>query len=179
MLDRFSGWCRKKAPFLFEEVMPVWLTMLASILAGIAAAYGTYQLAPAINRQYQIDEARTTHVAETTKSLNAEIIELSQKVRRLNEALVNERSNAAEIRGESLDLVTKLQWILVDLKVVLKSDADREAVESLKVAITGVKNALDVSVDARAQPKLLAAMRTLGDETRNVLDRLYVAASLK
>lgn len=179
MLGKFGKWCESKAPFLFKESMPVWLTMLASVAAGVAAAFGTYYLAPAINRQYQIDEARNNHIAETTKGLNEEIIGLSQKVRRLNEALVNNDPNVPQIRADSLDLITKLQWMLVDLRVVLKSDADRAAVRRLADAIDGVKQALDKAVDARAQPQLLAAMRTLGNETRDVLDRLYVTASLK
>lgn len=159
--------------------MPVWLTIVASTFAGVAAAVGTYYIAPAINRQYQVDESRSQHVAKTTESLNQEIIELSQKIRRLNESLVNGSKSAPAIREDCLDLVTKLQWMLVDLRVVLKSDTDREAVGRLGKAIAAVKTALDRSVDARAQPQLLNAMRALGEQTRDVLDRLYVVASLK
>ena len=159
--------------------MPVWLTIVISALAGVAAAVGTYYIAPAINRQYQIDETRSQHLAKTTEALNEEIIQLSQKVRRLNETLVNNPKSASAIREDCFDLVTKLQWMLVDLRVVLKSGADREAVGRLGNAIAAVKIALDRSIDARAQPELLNAMRTLGEQTREVLDRLYVAASLK
>ncbi|WBH18051.1 hypothetical protein [Sphingomonas radiodurans] len=69
--------------------------------------------------------------------------------------------------------------MLVDLRVVLKSEQDRGAVKKLEVSIDGVKNALDQSIDARGQKQLLLSMRALGEQTRDVLDRLYVTASLK
>lgn len=176
---RFSTWLEARAPFLFKEVMPVWLTMLASLLAGIAAAFGTYYLAPAINRQYQVDEARSIHISETTKSLNEQIIALSQKVRRLNDSLANKSEDAAEERQDCLDLTTKLQWMLVDLRVVLKGDDDKAAIKKLAEAIEGVTRVLEVAVDDGSEPRLLTAMRTLGERTRDVLDRLYRVASLK
>lgn len=172
-------WLKSNLPVLFKDAMPVWLTMLATIVTGLLAAIGTYELAPAINRQYQIDEARSIHLTGTTKSLNEQIIALSQKVRRLNDMLVNDPKKALDVRQDCLDLATKLQWMLVDLRVVLKSESDRAAVDRLAVAIGGVREALDVSIDARAQPRLLNAMRTLGEQTTDVLDRLYVASSLK
>lgn len=179
MRGRINSWLHANCPFLFKDSMPVWLTILASVLAGASAALGTYFIAPAINRQYQVDQARSEHVAKTTSELNSEIITLSQKVRRLNDALVNNNTDSAALRQECLDQVTKLQWMLVDLRVVLKGEADRQAVKRLSTAIDGVKNALDLSVDARAQSALLGAMRELGTQTRDVLDRLYVVASLK
>lgn len=69
--------------------------------------------------------------------------------------------------------------MLVDLRVVLKTDQDRAAVKNLEASIDGVKKALDQSIDARAQKQLLLAMRALGEQTRDVLDRLYITASLK
>ncbi len=166
-------------PFLVDDKMPVWFTILASIAAGLIAAAGTYFIAPAVNRQYQVDESRSAHIAKTTESLNEEIIELSQKIRRLNDALVNSPDKVADTREDCLDLITKLQWMLVDLRVVLKTEQDRAAVKKLEVSIDGVKKALDQSVDARAQKQLLLSMRALGEQTRDVLDRLYVTASLK
>lgn len=65
------------------------------------------------------------------------------------------------------------------MNVVLVKPDDRKAVRELPKAIDGVKAALDVAVDARAEAQLLTSMRTLGDRTRNVLDRLYVKAELK
>lgn len=175
MLSKFGLWLKAKVPFLFEDKMPVWLSILASILAFVAA----YYIAPSINRQFQLDDARSAHLSSTLEGLNTEMIELSQKVRRLNSALRNEPSAAPQLREEALDLVTKLQWRLVDLRVVLKSPKDRDAVQKLSDALAGVKAALDTAVDADAEPRLLAAMRQLAIQARDVLDRLYAAARLK
>lgn len=166
---------RRWVPVLFEKEMPVWLTIVASLVA----AMGAYYISPAINRQFQINDARSAHLSRTTDNLNEEIIALSTKVRRLNEALVNDPTKAQDLRGDCLDLVTKLQWMLVDLRVVLVDREDRAAVDRLANAIGGVKAALDIAIDKRAQPKLLLAMRELGEQTSDVLDRLYVKASLK
>ncbi|HEX4738679.1 MAG TPA: hypothetical protein VH331_14070 [Allosphingosinicella sp.] len=155
--------------------MPVWLTIVASVAAGV----GVYFVSPAINRHFEVDKARSEHLSHTTNDLNDQIIQLSQKVRRLNDALANDSKDAPVLRQDCLDAVTKLQWMLVDLRVVLKTGADLQAITKLSHAINSVKAALDNAVDRRAVPQLLLAMRQLGEQTRDVLDRLYVAASLK
>lgn len=179
MLNKIKVWCENHAPFLLKDTMPVWLSILASILAAGSAAYGAYKLAPAINREYQIDEARSSHISRTTDSLNLEIIGLSQKVRRLNDALANNAESATDVRQDCLDLVTKLQWMLVDLNVILKSDKDKKRVGILAEKIDGVKAALDRPLDEKTQDINIEAMKELGEHTAIVLDRLYVASSLK
>lgn len=159
--------------------MPVWLTIIVSAVASVVAAFGAYWLSPVINRQFQIDEARSVHIAKTTDGLNEEIIALSQKVRRLNDALVNDPKNVPTLRDDSLDLVTKLQWMLVDLRVVLKSDGDREAIIKLKNALMALGNTLNHASKPEDSEKVLKAMEGLARETRDVLDRLYTTASLK
>lgn len=108
MNGKFSNWCRQKAPVLFEKEMPIWLTIVVSLLA----AGGAYWISPIINREFQVDAARSAHIAKTTDNLNVEIIELSTKVRRLNESLVNGSADVPTLRGDCLDLLTKLQWML-------------------------------------------------------------------
>ncbi|WP_299192018.1 hypothetical protein [uncultured Erythrobacter sp.] len=159
--------------------MPVWLTLVLSVIASLVAAAGTYWLAPAINRAYQVDEVRSAHLADTTNSLNSQIIELSQQVRRLNDAIVNQTDEVGPIRQDALDSVTKLQWMLVDLRVVLTSENDRQEVQELGNSIDEVKQALDAVGREDGQRRLLAAMRSLGEDTREVLDRLYRRSSLK
>jgi len=154
---------------------PLWLTILATV----AAAWATYVLAPGINRQFALDDARSAHITKNIDGLNSEVIELSQNIRRLNDALVNERPKAPAIRQQCLDSLTKLQWRLVDLRVVLKSHEDRTAVSQLSNELANVKRVLDLAVDKRAQPQLLEAMRRLGTVVQDVLGRLYATAHLK
>jgi len=165
---------RKYFPFLFAEAMPVWLT----ILTGISVAVGTYLIAPSINRQFELDSARSAQLTKSIDGLNGEIIDLSMKVRRLNSALVNGDSDVPEVRDEALDLVTKLQWRLVDLRVVLKTPEDREAVKRLATKLRAVQAALLTARDAKAQASILIAMRELAVEVRLVLARLYATAKL-
>lgn len=175
MASNLSQYLRRRCPVLFEDKMPVWLTILISLSAALAA----YLISPAVNRQFQIDATRSTHVATTTENLNKEIILLSEKIRRLNSALVNEPKAAPAIREDCLDLITQLQWQLVDLRIVLTNADDSAAVNGLASSLTDVKTALDSAVDASAQPKLITAMKGLGEQARDVLNRLYTKASLK
>ena len=126
MLNSIGTFLRRYT-VLFDDKMPVWLTLALTI--GAAAA--TYYVTPSINRQFQIDAARKTHLAKTTEELNSGIIQLSEKVRRLNSAFLNHPEDVAALREDCLDLVTQLQWQLVDLRVVLKGADDQKLVDEL------------------------------------------------
>lgn len=170
-----SAWIKRTFPFLFEYQMPIWLTIAASIAAAAATYYG----APMINREFSIEATRATHISQTTRRLNDNIIDVSIKVRRLNESLANDSEDIRERRAECLDLVTKLQWMLVDLRVVLVRGEDAAAVDRLAAAISQLQAALNVAIDARAVDSILGAMETLGTQTEDVLSRLYKHANLK
>jgi hypothetical protein len=174
MLSRAINWLRKKAPFLFEDKMPVWLTILFTVSATVLTYFG----APSINRQFQLDDARSAQITKSVEGLNGEIISLSQQVRRLNSALVNESDKVPELRDDCLDSVTKIQWRIVDLRVVLTSREDRQALTDLAEALGELKLILDRSVDASSEQPLLEAMREVGERVQDVLRRLYTTAKL-
>src|ERR1700753_1203143 len=89
---------------VFDDKMPVWLTLVLTISAAVA----TYYVSPSINRQFQIDAAKSAHLTKTTEQLNSEIILLSEKVRRLNSAFLNDPADAPTVREDCLDLITQL-----------------------------------------------------------------------
>jgi hypothetical protein len=176
MLTKLSTYLKDKVPFLFEEKMPVWLTILASI----AAALLTYYLAPIYNRQFQIEDTRSAHISKTTSEINSDIIELSKKIRRFNSALVsNNGQEAISLREECLDLVTTLQWRLVDLQVALNEEGDAAIVKNLSDAIDNLKLALDSPNDAQYSMRVKRAMGILTTATQSALNRLYVKSALK
>jgi hypothetical protein len=170
-----SAWLKRTCPFLFEYQMPIWLTIIVSILAATATYYG----APLINREFNIEATRAAHISQTTARLNENIIDISIKVRRLNESLENNDNDIRNKRAECLDLVTKLQWMLVDLRVVLSSGDDSASVDRLAESIKNLQTALNRAVDARAIDNILFAMGGLGQQTEEVLSRLYTHANLK
>lgn len=175
MPNRLASWARDRAPFLFEEKMPVWFTVLVGLLAGIV----TYVATPMLNRQFELDTVRSAQVSKTIDGLNGQIIALSKNMRHLTSALVNEPVAVPAIRAKCYDLITEMQWRLVDLRVVLSDTDDLKAVDRLSLAIRGVQDALDVSVDKSSEGKLLQAMQALGIATEDVLNRLYHRAQLK
>lgn len=175
MFNNMCRWLKNNLPFLFEEKMPVWLTLCASL----AAAGLTYFLAPTYNRQFQIEDVRSAHLTKTTDSLNADIIELSLKVRRFRTAYASGAINTPELREECLDLVTKLQWKLVDLRVLLTNPADEKLGGQLSNALRQLQLALDAPDSEGYSEGLAKAMTSVADATKNVLNRLYDKASLK
>lgn len=175
MPNRIASWLERKFPFLFDEKMPVWLTIVASI----TAAGLTYVFAPIYTRQFQIEDVRSQHLNKTTDQLNSEIIELSQKVRRFDSALVNKNNSAGELREDCLDLVTKLQWRLVDLRVILTQPEDEMYVTQLSNALESLRVQLNAPLTPVYRKGVHGKMRVLGEATTAVLGRLYAKASLQ
>jgi hypothetical protein len=175
MQTRRSSWFRRNFPVLFDKEMPVWMTIVASI----AAALLTYWAAPIYSRQFQVEDVRSAHLKQTTDQLNNEIIELSQKVRRFDSALANKKENSPELREDALDLITKLQWRLVDLRVILTHPEDERYITSLSNAVEGLRVKLNAPVSATYRQAVRGAMGELGIATTGVLGRLYAKAQLQ
>ena len=162
-------------PVLFEEKMPVWMTILASIVA----AGLTYYLAPSYNHRFQLEDVRNAHLQKTTDNLNQEIIDLSLKIRRFNFSRTSNDGSSVSLREDCLDSVTKIQWRLVDLRVLLTESDDEAAVTKLSNSLDGLKSALDHADGPSYGGGLDQAMGALAASTRDVLNRLYHRASLK
>lgn len=175
MLRKFHIWLKLKLPFLFDEKMPVWLTILVSL----AAAFATYYLAPLYTRQFQVEDVRSAHLKSTIEKLNGEIIELSQKIRRFDSSLANKNENAVDLREDCLDLITKLQWRLVDLRVVLTQPEDEKYVTAVSDSLERLRVSLNASVTPAYREDVRSAMGSLAASTRDVLNRLYAKASLQ
>jgi len=175
MLNKAKDFLGRNCPFLFKETMPVWLTIVVSL----AAAFATYVFAPIYSRQFQIEDVRSAHLKETTSQLNDEIIELSQKVRRFDSSLVNKSTKSGELREDCLDLITKLQWRLVDLRVVLTHDDDGLYVTDLSNSIELLRIKLNGPVTPSYRQDVHNAMGKLGEATSAVLNRLYAKAALQ
>lgn len=175
MLGKIYTWIRVNLPVLFDEKMPVWMTIVASLAAAIA----TYYFAPIYSHQLQVEDVRSDHLKETTGHLNEAIVELSQKVRRLDTALANKDKKAFDIHEDCLDLITKIQWQLVDLKVVLTSPEDGKYVTDLSNSINTLRDKLNAPVTPNYRSEVRIAMGGLAQATMQVLQCLYSKASLQ
>lgn len=175
MPGRVHTWLKANLPVLLDEKMPVWMTIVASILAAVA----TYYFAPLYSHQFQVEDVRSAHIKETTDHLNEAIIELSQKIRRFDTALANKDKKALDLHEDCLDLITKIQWQLVDLRVVLTSQDDGVYVTRLSNSINTLRDTLNSPVTPAYRTNLLQAMGGLGNATMEVLQRLYAKSSLQ
>jgi hypothetical protein len=167
----FEAWL----PWLFKDTMPVWLTIVVSI----SAAYATYVFAPAYNRQFVIEDVRSSHLTKTTDQLNADMIDLSQSIRRLNGHIVNKSDESIEQREKSLDIITKIQWRLVDIRVILASRKDKKFVTQYAKDLSDLKMALDSPNDANYLLRVRNVMGKLARSSQAVLSRLYYRSSIK
>lgn len=176
MFRAVHAWLKRHIPFLFEEKMPVWLTLLASL----AAAWATYVFAPTYTRRFQVEDVRSQHLTGTTNNLNEEIVELSQNIRRFRTALArNDVKEAVKLREQCLDDIVKLQWRLVDLRVILTESNDEALVTGLSNALEKLRVSLEAPVTPEYQPRIRASMDELAKRTRDVLNRLYGKSALQ
>jgi len=86
---------------------------------------------------------------------------------------------ASDLHEDCLDLITKLQWQLIDLQVVLAEADERQSVTELSNALEHLRVALNAPLSPNYLPGVREAMSRLGKDTSTVLDLLYTKASLK
>ena len=169
------AWFRIIFGYVLRDEMPIWL----SIIFAVSAAAGTYFIAPLINQDFEFQKNRSTHLMDTVKSLNSDIIELSVSVRRFDEELFYDTPSRSNFKGPLLDKISELQWKLIDVGVIIRrSKADDKCVRDLKTGL----DKLRVSVVEARKPedqenvieRHLAAARTAED----CLKVLYSASQL-
>jgi hypothetical protein len=170
-----SAWLKRHFPVLFKEKMPVWLTIVASLCAALA----TYIFVPMYTHDVQLEDTRSAHLKQTTDELNESIIDLSQKVRRFDTAIAIHDKSATALHEDCLDLITKLQWRLVDLRVVLTDPNQEKSVTELSNSLENLRVKLNAPVSPTYLPGIRDGMKRLGNATRNVLNLLYQKASLQ
>ncbi|MFT8588782.1 MAG: hypothetical protein ABF713_07135 [Acetobacter orientalis] len=179
---RFVSFCSKHCPFLLDSTMPVWLTILLSIVAGFTASVGTYFLAPEINAKYQENQTKETHIAESTKSLNDEIIILSQKIRKLIEVLEDDKRSSKEIvkvKGDCLDSITKMQWQIVELSVLITRKEGVDYIKNLSSSIEELREEIIFSKGPSDEEKIIQKMKKIEQNVKGVLNQLYILAKLR
>jgi hypothetical protein len=175
MLGKLVEWLKRTFPVLFDEKMPVWMTILASL----AAAGLTYFIAPSFNRQFQIADVRSAHLTKATDQINSDMIELSQCIRQFNSSLSRSGNDIVNVREKCLDTLTKIQWRLVDVRVILVAPNDSALVTDYANTLTDLKRSLDAPMSEEYVQNLGHAMAELTKSSQKVLDRLYLRAALK
>ena len=161
--------------YVARDEMPIWL----SITLAATAAIGAYFLAPIINEDFEFQKNRSEHVLSTVNDINSDIVSMSTDIRKFNDSLFYQTSDISRTRGSVLDSITKLQWRLIDMRVVInRSDVmDSSSVrlekelEQLRIAVVEAKKPEDQElVIERFDVAAKTARRSLGD--------LYAAARL-
>jgi hypothetical protein len=161
--------------FLGKEHMPVWLSLLLLCIT----AWGTYELAPKINKRIQLDNTRATYVGTTITSFNTNSVELLKATRRFNSALATSR-NVQESKGVVLDRITEMQWRLMDVGVIFEdSPAGRAHVSELSSAMRHLGDAVSGARSPSDQQQVLQASGQVAATARETVAALYDEAELR
>lgn len=169
--DAWSAFVRT----LTENEMPVWLSLSLAILAAI----GTYFLAPRITRRLEIGKARSAHVISAITAINVVVIDLNKKIRSFLHAFRLTPDKVDFYRADILDLVTELQWRIIDLKVILKKKNDGPMLDGLGDKVEDLRKSI-VKLEAQGdQESVLTQVANVSEDLKNILDRLYTEADLK
>jgi Na+-transporting NADH:ubiquinone oxidoreductase subunit NqrC len=179
MFTRFKTWLQATFPVLFKDTMPVWLTLVLTLLAAVVTAAGTYWLAPRISQNIELDKTRAARLSSSISDLNQSVVSLATNIRKFNASLGSKRESTNKVREEALDQITALQWKIVDLKVVLAGTDNASMLDKLGEQLTSLKLSIDIAQRPADQEKVLGSMQEVSKTMTEVLNRLYVAADLK
>lgn len=161
--------------YVARDEMPIWL----SLSLAIAAAAGTYFLAPIINENFEFQKNRSAHVMQTVNSINGDFVEITKLTRKYNDNLFYQSSKLSDSRGALLDKVSELQWKLIDMGVVIKrSGASDQCVINLKKSLDLYRVEVLESRTPKDQERVISKYLSVADSGRACLTILYDSAKL-
>lgn len=168
---------RRWYTFLLEPNMPTWLT----VVLAVCAAVGTYHFTPQVNEAIELNKTRASHIADAINELNKSIVLLSIDLRKLNFELSDPKSKKTEvIRADALDLITNLQWKIIDLRVILASSVEKDQLlKDLAASLAQLKSRVENSTSETDATKILTLMKLVSRNMTLILDRLYTISKLK
>jgi len=126
-----------------QEKIPLWL----NVVLIIAAAGGTYVIAPSLNAKFEQQKIRSAFVIDALDNLNSQTSDLVVSVSAYNYCLAGS-TNCSEPAGTIQSSITKLQWRATELGTVIDDTVGR------KVLIDFQKELDDIRLIAEREPSL-------------------------
>lgn len=170
---------RRTRKFMVETLtatdMPVWL----SLCLVLAAAVGTYYIAPLVNENFEFQKNRSAHVLQTVEKISNSNVELAVLTRKFNDSLFYDKDSLEGDRNALLDKITEYSWLLIDVDVVLsRANAERSCVEGLNGHLDALRKSVIASELPQDQESVLKAASEVTESARNCSVVLYEAAKL-
>jgi hypothetical protein len=106
---------KNSMPWLFEDKIPVWL----SLLIIISGAVGTCFVVPYFNMKFEQEKIRSSYIASNLTSTNENTSLLLNQLREIKVALEKGEENGLDKEIYSFqNLITTLQWKAVEYDVI-------------------------------------------------------------
>lgn len=109
------AWCAV-VKFLVCTETPLWVTIA---LLG-AGAWGTYWLAPIINKELETAKIKSAYVSDNLKNISSETSEIVAGVKNLNRQFdeAGDRREVSRARHELATRLSKLKWKAIELSTI-------------------------------------------------------------
>jgi hypothetical protein len=160
-----------------SEKMPVWLTMLSSIVAGATAALVTYHYAPDINAKFEATKASSQYILENLKLLNADTSEVLANIGVYNRTVLRGSAPETELRVQIERRLSALQWRALEYDLIFQGPEAQRVLRRYRLALDSVGAAVDAQpVDI---PRVVASGRELAESSHELMRLLTLKADIR
>jgi hypothetical protein len=135
-------WSSTKA-VLFANSMPVWLSLTMSIIAAIAAFYGTYDLVPKINQELKVQEIRTQYLVENIQAINDDTRIILSSTTILSREVFQNSVVDEEICRKILGKMTELQWSVLNLDVIFVDEPAKDTLRNYRKSLSEFRRSIE------------------------------------
>lgn len=135
--------------FLNDTKVPVWFI----IVSAVTTFYGTYKIAPELNREFEKNRVQSELALNRMKDLNSSTRELFKEISLFVETTNEYQELETKRKVELLSKFSALQWRAIEIKAISKSsETDKVLLEyqksltELKLAFGNAKTPEDVNL---------------------------------
>lgn len=177
----FRDWCWKRihrfGEILCLDKMPVWLSLLSSALAGVAAALATYHYAPDLNAKFEATKTSSQYVIENLKLLNADTSELVSSLGVYNRVAIRDGKLDPELRNQIERRISALHWRALEYDILFTSPESKQVLARYRRAL----DALGAAIDGKQEDvaRSVSAGRELAEASHELMRLLTKKADIR
>lgn len=161
------------------DKMPVWLTVVFTILAAIGGAGATYWLAPKLNAQFEAAKVKSQYVLENLKLLNGDTANLLADLGEYNRAAIRSGGFDNQLRADINKRLTALQWRAIEYDILFDGAGADQSVKRYRAALEKVRDAVASARQPLDAEKIIGAGEELAVATNAMIKLLSKKADIQ